>query len=66
MVFHTNDGKSTTKIFLKNFTFPWDVSVYECGLIDISVLEELTVVIINTCGSNELYVFHFKVLSKAI
>jgi hypothetical protein len=48
MVFHTNDGKSTTtKIFLKKFTFAWDIPVHECGLIDASVLEEPTVIIIS-------------------
>jgi len=37
MVFHANDGKSSTKIVLKKFTFVRDASVYECDLIDTSV-----------------------------
>jgi hypothetical protein len=53
MVFHTNDGKSTTtKIFLKKSTFAWDIPVYECGLTDASVLEEPTVIIISIYSSN--------------
>jgi len=52
MVFHTNDGKSTTEIFLKKFTYAWDVPVYECGLIDTSVLEEHTLIIVSIYSSN--------------
>jgi hypothetical protein len=52
MVFHTNDSKSTTEIFLKKFTYAWDVPVYECGLIDTGVLEEHTLIIVSIYSSN--------------